>query len=60
MPQRRFARHIRRFRRDERGATVIEYGILATVICLAIVGAVTALGGQVAAMYTAVANAFPK
>jgi pilus assembly protein Flp/PilA len=35
---------LRRFRRDESGATAIEYGLIATFIFLAIVTVVTMVG----------------
>jgi pilus assembly protein Flp/PilA len=46
------------FLRDERGETAIEYGLIASGIFLAIVAAVSALGTQVDAKFTAVSNAF--
>ncbi len=32
------------FHRDERGATAIEYALIATLICVVVIGALTALG----------------
>jgi pilus assembly protein Flp/PilA len=37
-------RLVRRCLGDERGATAIEYGLLASLVALAIVGALTGLG----------------
>ena len=37
---------IARFKNDESGATAIEYGLLAALIGVAIVGGATALGGK--------------
>ena len=37
---------------DESGVTAIEYGLLAALIAVAIIGAVTATGGSLGAMYT--------
>ena len=34
-------------RRDERGATAVEYGIMVALIAVVIIAAVTALGGTV-------------
>lgn len=34
-----------RFAQDESGATAIEYGLIAALISVAIIGAVTLLGG---------------
>lgn len=33
--------------RDERGATAIEYGLIAALIAVAAIGAMSALGGQI-------------
>jgi len=38
---------VRRFVRDERGATMVEYGLLVALIAVAVIGAVTALGGSI-------------
>ena len=35
----------RKLRSDKRGATVIEYGLIASLIIIAIMGALSALGG---------------
>lgn len=35
-----------RFAQDESGATAIEYGLIAALISVAIIGAVTLLGGS--------------
>ena len=48
---------MRRFLRDERGATAIEYAMIAAGIAVAIVAAVNALGGSVKGMYDTVAAA---
>lgn len=37
---------ITRFAKDESGATAIEYGLIAALIAVVIIGAVSALGGQ--------------
>ncbi len=36
-----------RFVRDDRGTTAIEYGLIATLIAVGILGGMTALGGGV-------------
>ncbi len=36
----------RKLFRDQSGATAIEYGLLAALVSVAIIGTVTALGGQ--------------
>lgn len=48
---------IRRFLRDEGGATAIEYALIAAGVGGAIVLAVTTLGGSVSAMWTTVGTA---
>jgi pilus assembly protein Flp/PilA len=46
-----------RFLADERGATVIEYTIIAAGLSIAIVAVVQSIGTSVASMYTTVATA---
>ena len=46
-----------RFLKDESGATAIEYGLIAALIAVAIIGGVTALGGSVNDTFTAVDDA---
>ncbi len=38
---------IRKFRRDEEGATAIEYGLIAALIAVAAIGAMGALGNSI-------------
>ena len=45
-----------KLRRDERGATAIEYGLIAALISVVIIGAVTALGGGISDTFTTIAN----
>ena len=47
---------MRRFAGDEAGATSIEYGLIAALIFLVIVGAITAIGTNLATPFTAVSN----
>lgn len=35
----------RKLRSDKRGATAIEYGLIAALICVAVIGAMKSLGG---------------
>jgi pilus assembly protein Flp/PilA len=44
-------------RRDERGATAVEYGLMVALIAAVIVGVVTTLGGNLSTMFSTVANA---
>jgi pilus assembly protein Flp/PilA len=45
--------------KDEKGQDAAEYAILIALIALAIIAAVTLLGGQIAAAFTAIAAAIP-
>jgi pilus assembly protein Flp/PilA len=47
-----------RLRLDVRGATAIEYALIAAFIGLVIVGAVTALGGSVGSIFQQVSDGF--
>jgi pilus assembly protein Flp/PilA len=40
-----------RFAQDESGATAIEYGLIAALISVVIIGAVAALGGQLTSVF---------
>ncbi|WP_084422078.1 Flp family type IVb pilin [Henriciella litoralis] len=46
-----------RFFKNESGATAIEYGLIAALIAVAIIGAVSALGTSTASTFNTVANA---
>ncbi len=45
-----------RFIRDESGATAIEYGLIAALISVVIIGAITTVGGNLQTTFTTVAN----
>ena len=45
------------FLRDEGGATAIEYGLIAALISVVIIGAITAVGTQLTTTFTAVSTA---
>ena len=45
---------VTRFAKNESGATAIEYGLIAALIGVAIIGTVTALGTQLKAVFTSV------
>jgi pilus assembly protein Flp/PilA len=47
---------VSRLLREERGATAIEYALIASLIAVAIVGAVIALGGSVSGLFNTVAS----
>jgi pilus assembly protein Flp/PilA len=45
---------ISRFVRDESGATAIEYGLIAALIAVVVIGAVTAVGTGLSGTFTTV------
>lgn len=51
-----FTQSIKSFINDEEGVTAIEYGLLASLIALAIITGATALGGKLDAMFTFIAG----
>lgn len=48
-----------KFLRDEDGVTAIEYGLIAGLIAVVIIGAVTGLGTKLGLIFTAITNAIP-
>jgi pilus assembly protein Flp/PilA len=48
---------IRKFIRDENGATAIEYGLIAAGISVAIIATVTSLGGKLVTTFGKVSTA---
>ena len=42
--------------RDSRGATAIEYGLIATLIAIAAISAMTSVGGKLKGTFTNVSN----
>ena len=42
---------------DESGATAIEYGLIAALVSVAAIAALTAMGGSLTTMFTAVSTA---
>ncbi len=46
-----------RTRRSEQGATAVEYGLMVALIAVAIILTVTALGGQLNALFTEITTA---
>ncbi|MGO9023522.1 MAG: Flp family type IVb pilin [Beijerinckiaceae bacterium] len=45
-----------RFGKDKSGATAIEYGLIAGLIAVVIIGAVTTLGTSLSAKFNLIAN----
>ncbi|HWV53453.1 Flp family type IVb pilin [Pseudorhodoplanes sp.] len=54
-----YVRTFRHFLRDERGATAIEYAMIAAGIAVAIVAAVNSLGVTVVGLFQSVQSAWP-
>ncbi len=48
---------VSRFFKDESGATAIEYGLIAALIAVVIIGAVTALGTELSGNFNAITAA---
>jgi pilus assembly protein Flp/PilA len=46
-----------RFVRDEDGATAIEYGLIAALVSVAAIGALTAMGNSLSTMFNTVSTA---
>lgn len=47
---------IRNFVRDEKGATAIEYGLIAALLAVVIIGIVTTVGSDLTNVFTDVAT----
>lgn len=47
----------KRFWKEDDGVTAIEYGLIAGLIAVAIIGAVTGLGNKLVAVFTKIADA---
>lgn len=47
---------LHRFFKDESGATAIEYGLIASLIALAVVAGATALGDQLSATFQSISD----
>ena len=45
------SKFVSRFMKDESGATAIEYGLIAALIAVVIIGAVTALGTTISGKF---------
>ncbi|MFT6656858.1 Flp family type IVb pilin [Maritalea sp.] len=45
---------VKKFLSDESGATAIEYGLIAALISVVIIGAATAMGGQLFAVFNSI------
>ena len=47
---------LRRFLKDEDGATAIEYGLIAALIAVAVIGGVSAVGGSANTTFTTIST----
>ena len=54
-----FTTQIGKFLREEDGVTAIEYGLIAALIAVAIIGAVTLLGGKLTGTFDTIEKALP-
>ena len=54
-----FSNAAARIRRDEKGATAVEYGIMVGLIAVVIIVAVTALGGKLNSLFTSISGSLP-
>ncbi len=48
---------LKTFLNNEDGATAIEYGLIAALVSVAAIGALTAMGNSLTAMFTTVSSA---
>ena len=46
-------------KREEKGATAVEYGLLVALIAAVIIGTVVILGGQIQAAFQAIVDEMP-
>jgi pilus assembly protein Flp/PilA len=49
--------NLKNFLKNEDGATAIEYGLIAALIAVVIIGAVSALGGQISSTFGEIKDA---
>ena len=52
-----FIKTLREILKDDSGATAIEYGLIAALVSVAAIGALTAMGVSLNSMFTAVSTA---
>ncbi len=48
-----------RLKKDEKGATAVEYGLMVGLIAVVIIVAVTALGGKLNGLFTSISGSLP-
>ena len=49
-------KHVQLFYRDEEGATAIEYGLIAALVSVAAIGALSAMGSSLKTMFSTVST----
>jgi pilus assembly protein Flp/PilA len=49
-------KNLSQFIQDDTGATAIEYGLIAALVSVAAIGALTALGGNLSNLFTTVSS----
>jgi pilus assembly protein Flp/PilA len=54
-----FRNNLRALIKDERGVTAMEYGLIAALVAVVIIGSVTTLGTSLSTTFKAVAAALP-
>jgi pilus assembly protein Flp/PilA len=54
------SKFVTRFLKDESGATAIEYGLIAALIAVLLITAMTALKDKIAGMFTAIGGKLPQ
>ena len=52
-----FVKGLKRFHQDEEGVTAIEYGLIAALIAVVIIVAVTSVGANLNVIFTKIAGA---
>jgi pilus assembly protein Flp/PilA len=54
-----FRNNLRALIKDERGVTAMEYGLIAALVAVVIIGSVTTLGTKLSTTFSAVSTALP-
>jgi pilus assembly protein Flp/PilA len=52
-----FRNNLRALVKDERGVTAMEYGLIAALVAVVIIGTVTTVGTKLSTTFTSIANA---
>ncbi|RQQ73148.1 Flp family type IVb pilin [Burkholderia stagnalis] len=52
----KLVQHLKQFARDEDGVTAIEYGLIASLIAIVIIGAVRTVGQHLNSVFTTIGN----